>query len=167
MENPDLTFWISGEIFNGEYDLQILSNCSLDVFCIHIHWKFECESCLSFKCHMIMYHCIEFYNTPGGYLSCAIVHPLRINVLLCFCSFSEELLMSESVTRNNDTNITDISSKSELSEESKMNGTASPSKGLHTPTSKVSLHNVVIICCFVPLPHFLYSTATHFLLLRM
>lgn len=51
----------------------------------------------------------------------------------------EELLMSESVTRNNDTNITDISSKSGLSEESKMNGSASPSKGLHMPTPKKTL----------------------------
>lgn len=60
--------------------------------------------------------------------------------------------MSESVTRNNDTNITDISSKSGLSEESKMNGSASPSKGLHMPTPKVRHHNMIIfatlLSCF-------------------
>ena len=53
--------------------------------------------------------------------------------------------MSESVTRNNDTNITDISSKSGMSEESKMNGSASPSKGLHMLTSKVSLHKMLCV----------------------
>lgn len=87
--------------------------------------------------------------------------------LRMFWLLSEELLMSESVTRNNDTNITDISSKSGLSEESKMNGSASPSKGLHMPTPKVRHH--MIICHFVILFHhfILFIPLLYFLFLGM